>query len=189
MRRSADRALGLGALLLGLAFLLATTPTRRAPAYPDRPAPAHTGGFGEPTCLACHFDGDFNPPGGGLSVEGWPERPEPGADYEITVRIAREEMGRAGFQLAVRTADGLQAGTLAPADDRSAVVESGGVEYLHHTLDGTALTGEAEAMWRFTWTAPDTLAPLRVHIAANAANDDASEFGDAIYADSLAFVP
>src|SRR5690606_38889249 len=87
VRRSADgraRAgllVGLPVAVLGVAFA-AMTPT----SYPDRPAPGHTGGFGEPTCLACHFDGDLGPPGGVLEVEGWPEVPEPGAAYELAVR-------------------------------------------------------------------------------------------------------
>ncbi|HLT46723.1 MAG TPA: choice-of-anchor V domain-containing protein [Rubricoccaceae bacterium] len=186
MRRSADgraRAgllVGLPVAVLGVAFA-AMTPT----SYPDRPAPGHTGGFGEPTCLACHFDGDLGPPGGVLEVEGWPGVPEPGAAYELAVRLAREDMAMAGFQLAVRTAEGAQAGTLAAADGRSAVTEFEGVAYLHHTLEGTALTGPGEAVWRFTWTAPDAPAPVRLHVAANAANGDASPLGDAIYADSL----
>ncbi len=157
--------------------------------YPDRPAPAHTGGFGEPTCLACHFDGDLNPTGGALRVEGWPDAPEPGAVYELAVRLEHEAMERAGFQLAVRTADGTQAGTLAPADGRSAVTGAGGVVYLHHTLAGTEPTAPGEAVWRFAWTAPEARAPFRLHVAANAANGDASAFGDAIYADALGAAP
>ena len=50
-----------------------------------------------------------------------------------------------------------------PADGRSAVTEDDGIAYLHHTLDGTTLTGEGEAVWRFTWTAPD---PAATRIAA-----------------------
>jgi hypothetical protein len=103
----------------------------------------------------------------------------------MAVRIEREDMAMAGFQLAVRTAGGVQAGTLAAADDRSAVTEAGGVAYLHHTAAGTALTSTGEAVWGFTWTPPDAPAPVRLHVVANAANGDASALGDAIYADSL----
>jgi hypothetical protein len=192
--RSADRRLlalalgpplGLGALLLALAPAQAT-----APAYPDLPAPAHTGGFGEPTCQTCHFDNDLNTPDGSLTVEGWPETPEPGAEYPLTVRLEHPEMATAGFQLAIRTPEGEQAGTLAPGDGRSAVAEGpGGIVYLHHTEPGTALTTPGASEWGFVWVAPERISGLRLHVAANAANGDASAFGDFIYADSLSVSP
>jgi len=57
--------LGAGA---AAALALLAWPAERAQAgFPDGPPPAHTGGFGEPTCRACHFDGDLNAEGGGLT--------------------------------------------------------------------------------------------------------------------------
>ena len=53
--------------------------------YPEEPPPAHTGGFGEPTCLQCHFDGALNEPGGELRVEGLPEAYMPGETYTLDV--------------------------------------------------------------------------------------------------------
>ncbi len=184
-----------GGLLLSLfPLLLAGLFVARAPdpqfvveaRYPDYAVPAHTGGFGEPTCQACHFDGDLNAPGGTLRIEGWSEKPVPGESYELTVRLIRADMVRAGFQLAIRTAAGTQAGTLEPADARSTVTKGpGGVLYVHHLPDGTGLTADEAAAWRLVWTAPDTVGRLVAHVVANAANGDASEFGDTIYADSL----
>ncbi len=168
------------ALAAGLAFVVAAVP---APAFPDRPAPAHTGGFGEPTCLACHFDGELNPPEGSLVVEGWPTTAAAGRPYALTVRLRSSDMARSGFQLAVRTPDGDQMGRLVPGDGRSAVVDSGGVSYLHHTSAGSFPTSAGEAEWRFTWI--PTGGDARLHVSANAANGDASNFGDAIYAYSL----
>lgn len=187
MRSCPEARLALAVLLLIPAFGIAAS----RPAYPDQPVPAHTGGFGEPTCRACHFDGGLNEPGGTLAVEGWPEAVMPDSTYPLAVRLERAEMARAGFQLAIRAGDGAQAGALRPADARSAVTETpDGVQYLHHTLDGTALTEAQSAVWSFTWTPPDSLpARLVFHVAANAANGDASEFGDWIYADSLALAP
>lgn len=194
MPRSASRAAPGGLLLSLFPLLLAALFASRAPdspfvvaaRYPDYAVPAHTGGFGEPTCQACHFDGDLNAPGGRLLIDGWPEKPVPGEAYELTVRLSRAEMARAGFQLAIRTAAGAQAGTLEPTDARSTVTEGpGGVRYVHHTPEGTSLTADEAAAWRLVWTAPEAAGRLVAHVVANAANGDASEFGDRIYADSL----
>jgi len=103
----------------------------------------------------------------------------------MTVRLAGADMARAGFQLAVRTPAGGQAGRLAPADARSAVTDSSGIAYLHHTAAGSMPTASGEAEWRFAWMAPAAAAAAVLHVAANAANGDASALGDAIYADSL----
>lgn len=154
--------------------------------YADGPPPAHTGGFGEPTCLTCHFDGDLNAPGGSLTVDGLPAAYIPGHPYPLTVRLARPDLQRGGFQLTARFADtnraGQQAGRFTIADERVAADREAGIAYLRHTPAGTG-PAEDSLRWTFTWTAPDTAAGQVVfHLAANAANGDDSEFGDYIYA-------
>lgn len=181
--------------LLGAGLLLALSQapaashrTTAALPYADQPLPAHTGGFGEPTCRQCHFGGELNPPEGALALEGVPEAYAPGETYRITVALTRAEMQRAGFQLAARFTEGAragkQAGTLAPADtQRATITAEESIQYAHHTPRGTDLSGNGAAQWTLTWTAPDTAAaPVAFHVAANAANDDASAFGDFIYA-------
>lgn len=156
----------------------------REPRYAEHPPLGHTGGFGEPTCHACHFGGEVNGGEGTLAVKGLPPFVRPGHSYRIAVRLTAE-MKRAGFMLGVRTADGTQAGRLSPVDTvRAAVhrVDSTGVQYAHHTLAGTELRDPNRAVWRLRWTAPAAAGDsVVVHVAANAANDDASEFGDNIY--------
>ena len=149
--------------------------------YPDNPPPAHTGGFGEPTCLACHFDGDLNPPGGRLRTEGLEEKPDSAGRYVLEVVLENDAMERAGFQLAARFADGRQAGMLEAVDERVVVDTAAGVQYARHALAGTYPEHEGEARWTVAWQAPLEPAGVVFHIAANAANGDASEFGDAIY--------
>jgi hypothetical protein len=156
--------------------------------YKDGPPPAHTGGFGEPTCRQCHADAELNDAGGSLVVAGAPGTYEPGRSYDLTVTLRRAGMLRAGFQLAVRFAEGdragTQAGTLAPADQCAKVLRDtlSGVLYAEHTLAGTAVTGDS-ARWVLRWTAPGTSGhPIVLHVAANAANDDDSPFGDFVYA-------
>jgi hypothetical protein len=157
----------------------------------DGPPPGHTGGFGEPTCRACHSEAPLNEPGGELLVAGVPAAYEPGRTYDLEVLLRRAGMLRAGFQLAARFQGegmfpgGAQAGVLTPVDDRTAVVwdSSTHVAYIEHTLKGGTLSVGDSGRWRFRWTAPVSGGGvIVVHVAANAANDDDSPLGDLIYA-------
>lgn len=167
-----------------------TRPTDRPvhASYAEHPPLGHTGGFGEPTCHACHFGGEENGGQGTLSIEGLPSTVRPARAYRVTVRLSAA-MKRAGFMLSVRGHDGTQAGSLVPVDtSRTAVrtVDSTGVQYAHHTLQGTELTDPNGVAWRVQWTAPPPSVDSTVfHVAANAANDDASEFGDDVYATAV----
>lgn len=161
-----------------------------AAAYADRPPPAHTGGFDEPSCHACHFDAPLDDGKGGVEVTGAPDSYRQGETYEITITVTRPEMVLAGFQVAARFAEGeragRQAGTWDTVDDRVEIVEASDVEYAHHTPDGTELSGLDRAQWTLEWTAPaDTDAPVVFHAVGNAANGDDSEFGDFIYLTEL----
>lgn len=189
---------GLGALAVlgggGGASLAAAPPLGPWPTtYKDGPPPAYTGGFGEPTCRACHADAPLNEASGTLAIDGVPDRYQPGRTYELAVTLRRDGMQRSGFELAARLADGdgagTQAGGLAPAEDRSAVVRDSAtrVEYLTHTLVGTSVAAGGPGRWPFRWTAPAGAAGQAVvfHVAANAANDDDSPFGDFIYVRAL----
>jgi len=47
---------------------------------------------------------------------------------------------------------------------------------------------KGRATWQVRWTAPDRLTePLQLHVAANAANGDKSEFGDMIFTGQYQF--
>ncbi len=160
----------------------------RAPAYPEAPPVAHTGGFGEPTCQQCHFDLPMNDPGGTLTLGGVPEGYVAGVRYLLTIQLARPAMRRGGFQVAARFADGAQAGRQAGifqlVDERIEVVvdETSAVAYAHHTQAGTLVAAPDTARWILAWTAPEAAGRIVFHLTANAANDDASEFGDYVYA-------
>lgn len=69
-------------------------------AYNDEPPPAHTGGFGEPTCAECHDDNPVNADGGALQLDGIPQSYTPGRSYAIRILLRRVNLERAGFQLA-----------------------------------------------------------------------------------------
>lgn len=188
--------LALLGLLLGAASPAATGPAGKTPAghYLDAPPLGHTGGFGEPTCRACHFDAPLNEAGGRLTVRGLPDGlGKKGGAAGVTVELVRPGMERAGLQLAARWASGERRGASAGRFEvdgerlEAAKGEEGdGVVYLRHTEAGSGLSAPDTARWRFRWVPPQgAWGPVVVHLAANAANDDASAFGDRIYADSV----
>lgn len=181
----------LAALLLGPVLLLGIGVWGQVPAgsssppsYAEHPPLGHTGGFGEPTCHACHFGGEMNGGEGTLTVEGLSESVRSGQSYVLAVTLTAE-MKRSGFMLSVRHPDGSQAGGLFPIDTARVTVgspDTSAVQYAHHTLDGTILSGPNRATWSVRWAAPDAGGDtVLVHVGANAANDDASGFGDDIY--------
>jgi hypothetical protein len=152
--------------------------------YEHQPPPAHTGGFGEPSCASCHFDNELNAPGGLLEIEGLPDGYTPGERYLLSIVLQRPELRRGGFQLASRFAAGeeagSQAGALRAVDERVEVVEAGGVSYARHTRAGSREVEGATTRWQLEWTAPTRGGVVSLNVAANAANGDASEFGDFI---------
>jgi hypothetical protein len=171
-------------LAAGATSLRADRPTA---AFPDGPPPAHTGGFGEPTCRACHFDGDLNAEGGSLAISGIPPTYVPGRTYRLTITLQRGEMKVGGFQLAARFAAGAsagqQAGTLRPLDVRVQLKESAAhVQYASHTRPGIQLTAAGRIEWALEWTAPASAAgEVAFHAAATAGSADESPLGDLIY--------
>lgn len=152
-------------------------------AFLDRPPSGFTGGFGEPTCYQCHFDGTLNAPGGTVAVEGLPEAYVPGKTYPLVLRVARKALRNGGFQLTAREQEtSAQAGLLTTTDDRTAVTEAKGITYLSHTRIGTATSTPDSIRWAFEWTAPKKAAgPVVFHLVANAGDGDESQFGDTIY--------
>jgi hypothetical protein len=155
---------------------------RTAPAFPHAPPPAHTGGFGEPTCHACHFGSEPDAPGGFARLEGLPGIVSAGATLELTVVVGDAEMAVAGFQLAARFADGRQAGSFRPLDGDAAVTHDGepAIAYAHHTLEGTVPNGAGTRRWRLAWTAPLRPGTVSFHVATHAGDGDGSPLGDRV---------
>jgi hypothetical protein len=151
--------------------------------------PARTGGFGEITCQQCHWENPLNDPAGRIELAGVPDTYTPGEQYLITVTLARPDLRRAGFQMAARE-DGINmgagsnAGILGPTDELSQAVQGTPkpVTYVQHSEAGTRIDPPGTARWTVQWTAPEVEGvPVVFHVAANAANDDASPLGDFIY--------
>jgi hypothetical protein len=180
-----------GTLVLAAVAALSIAHEPRAGAVVEGPVPGYTGGFGEPTCLTCHFDSPADPTEGELVLAGLPAYFQPGARYRVTVELRDPGLERAGFQLAVRWAEGLeegrQAGRLAAVDGRAEVVAHGKegeppVLYARQTLEGARPEAPGSARWTVEWTAPDSPAgAVLFHAAGNAANYDDSELGDVVH--------
>lgn len=154
-------------------------------AYPEQLTGTFTGGFGEQTCHSCHFDYDLNPAGGKLEVLGIPDKVEPGQTYPIEVILIREDLGKAGFQLTARFANGSQAGEFEIFEDARLTTTFStpdSINYIQHSEAGSEPVEKGSNRWVINWKAPRVLSDsIYFNIAANAANGDQSEFGDWIY--------
>jgi hypothetical protein len=154
--------------------------------YTETAMPGRTGGFGGPTCQACH-EGAVNPAGGSLTVTGVPDRYTPGETYRIVVRLARTKMLRGGFSIAARYASGpqarQQAGEWQASGDRIVFHPDAqtGVRYAQQTAKGAQANSPGSIEWHLDWKAPAEGEPVQFNVAANAANNDRSPTGDAIY--------
>src|SRR5690606_4664138 len=81
-------------------------------AYRDAPPPGFSGGFGEPSCHACHFLHEPNEVPGSVTIRGVPERYVVGESYPLTIIVTRPGIAAAGFELTARHSDdGTQAGS------------------------------------------------------------------------------
>lgn len=156
-----------------------------APAYRDGPPSAHTGGFGEAHCGACHFDAPVDDAVGAATIEA-PTRYQPGTVYDVVITVQHPDLAAAGFQLAARFATGpsagRQAGGLEAIDPRAHVVHApSGIAYASHTEAGANPAERGVGRWVVRWTAPPSRDDVVFHLAANAADGDGSEFGDHLY--------
>jgi hypothetical protein len=178
--------------LAALTAVLLTAPALLALHFRDGPPARVTGGFGEDSCTACHFDHAANDGTGTLTLTGLPEQFVPGEAYELILSLTRPGLKVAGFQLAVRqSGDRSQAGTIAvPAEQAHvALLEERGVQFAHHDSAASPATDGDVVRWKLSWTASETTGPVAVHAAAVAGDGDESQAGDFVYTLELASRP
>lgn len=161
-----------------------------AATYPEHIAGPYTGGFGEQSCHSCHFDYDLNQPEGELSVSGIDENFKAGQEYVINIQVNRTDMNVAGFQMTARFEDGSQAGQFEIDEELTTTPHiEGSVTYIQHAV-GKVDAENGEKNWQIKWTGPNQATePIFFHIAVNAANGDASAFGDWIYLKEIRIEP
>jgi hypothetical protein len=153
--------------------------------FRDGPPARVTGGFGEDSCHACHWEAAENEGTGALRVVGLPDVFEPGRTYRLAVELEHVGMSVAGFQMAMRhAADATGAGELTvPGSEtrRVAVVTERDVQFAQHRLDGTVVAGEGATRWEVVWSAPSSGGRVLLHVAAVAGDGDESQMGDHVY--------
>ena len=178
----------LAAYALVTAMVVSASPAKAAASYAEGAPPGFSGGAGEESCHACHFDFAINSTPGQLTMTGVPERFTAGERYPLTVTLSRPGMVVAGFQLAARFEDGTQAGTLAaqPGDEEGIKVEQQGpIHYANQRRSGAKPSEAGRASWRVVWTAPQRTGLVTFHVAANAADGDEAARGDYVYTASV----
>lgn len=178
-------------LTVSLSFIWAFSENKEVEnlSYPEHLVGAFTGGFGEESCHSCHFDYELNLEDGALKVSGI-EKIQPKTTYELQVIVEREDLGKAGFQLTARFADGRQAGAFEISEDERLMFTEqvpDSLQYVQHSPEGTEVPEKGKNQWIISWQSPEAISDsIYFNIAANAANGDQSEFGDWVYVQEFA---
>jgi len=170
---------------VALAALLLATPALLALHFRDGPPARVTGGFGEDSCLACHFGNELNESRGQLMLGGLPGIYEPGATYELELALARPGMAVAGFQLAIRSyPDRAQAGAIAVPEaeaSHTGLLAERGIQFAQHRIARPVPGEDGIVRWKLSWTAPEAGGRVLLHAAAVAGDGDESQAGDYVY--------
>lgn len=122
------------------------------------------------SCASCHFDHEPVGRSPAIMLTGLPDYVEAGEAYEMTLRFDAGAAPRAGFLLSA------SAGEFKAIDD---IVDAKGAE----VRSANVISPEnGVALWSFVWRAGDDgVGIVTFRAAANAANDDASPFGDTVH--------
>ena len=141
-------------------------------ALPDG-APWSEAGNSGGACTSCHFDSTPIENSPALSVAGFEGPVRVGETYSLTVQFRPDGAQLAGFLASFQGSNG-QAGVMAAED---------GLEAQDSAVRSTIAKDVADrsAQWNFRWTAPEQPASVILHLAAIAANDDASPLGDTVH--------
>src|SRR5262245_21343460 len=181
MDRIARRLPALGSLALLAAAALPGAARAFSGGPPD-------GFAGDPpamfNCTLCHLDFPVNSGDGSLQLLGLPAAYMPGANYNLTVRLADPGQQRWGFELTAIDATINAAGTFTLTDFlRTQLSDNPGTDpdYVKHTSVGADWgTPNGPTTWSFTWTAP-LAGDATFYLAGNAADGTEDPGFDYIY--------
>ena len=157
-----------------VAFAVAAFTLNAARAFPDGAPWGAANPAAEQHCASCHFDADPVRESAALVIDGLPIKPKPGATYELKIVFEDPDIVIAGFQLIAHAGE-VQAGTFASSDAN--------IEFIGAAIRSTApVKGDESISWAVEWHAPgEVMLPVVFYVAASAANDDGSPFGDTIH--------
>ncbi len=160
-----------------LALLAASCSATLALAYPEgAPWGAADPGASE-HCASCHWERDAVEQSESIMLQGLPALLTAGEQYSLQLTLEGTTFEVSGLQVIAMIEQGT-AGTFAPGDDDAET-----------SLHGTAIRSTAvranedgSVRWQFDWRAPiGKLERITFLIAASAANNDQSPFGDQIH--------
>src|SRR5919205_1472943 len=178
-------ALALFAAFAAALMLTDNAANPHARAYSSAPPAGYTHAPGELDCSECHTTPAQS---SGTLALGVPDKYTPGQTYDITVTHASNDPTRVrwGFEMTALDSADQKAGSFAPSDDLTRVVNNEGPfparEYVEHTSKGTFAGQQSGAGWTFRWTAPaEDVGPVTFYLAGNQANGDGNSSGDNIY--------
>jgi hypothetical protein len=155
-------------------IVVAAFTVNAARAFPDGAPWGAANPAAEQNCASCHFDADPVRDSESLIIIGLPQQPEPGAIYELEIILSDPDTATAGFQLIAQAAN-QEGGTFASSVD--------GVEFIGAVIRSTVpIRSDGRVSWAVEWRAPTVIvSPIVFYVAASAANDDGSPFGDTIH--------
>jgi len=133
-------------------------------------------------CANCHFGAEPVLGSPALLIQGLPETLNPGETYDLEIKFEDPNIIIAGFQLIART-DNRDSGTFtATAND---------IEFIGASIRSIApKRNPGRAVWSIHWRAPENIeGVIDFYVAASAANDDGSPFGDTIHFRSYRLLP
>lgn len=194
MRRRIVRGAVVASLLLGVSLAYAYS---TGPPYARTGAPTVGSIPGEGLCISCHTGSAVNDPAGKLEILDLPASYLPNETYNFRVKLSFTHQladsvapWRWGFELTpVQQANGRGIGALVPSSPGQQVVAGsnpfGSRKYLEHTDQGVHDGEVGSVEWVCTWVAPPAdSGPVTFFVAGNAANGDATPFGDHIFTTS-----
>ena len=164
------------------AIVFAAVFVSEARAFPDGAPWGAANPAIEQDCANCHFGDEPVLVSPVLLVEGLPEKLNPGQTYDLTIVFEDPNIVIAGFQLIAR-ADNRDSGTFtATAND---------IEFIGASISSIVpKRNPGRAVWSIHWRAPENIeGVIDFYVAASAANDDGSPFGDTIHYRSYRLLP
>lgn len=157
-----------------LTLTLATLFLYDAHAFPDGAPWGAANPAADQDCAACHFGSEPVLASDALGIIGLPKKVEAGVTYDLVIKFESPGIVIAGFQLIAQAAEQDVGIFTASADN---------VEFIGSSIRSIApLKISGRAAWEIRWHTPDKVfGPVNFYVAASAANDDGSPFGDTIH--------